>query len=309
MRGVVSTALEPFLAEANKTISEAKKNGVPFTPEAVRQGINALAVYLPQGPALDFVADRVLCASGRDIAVRVYCPTVDEPLPVVIHYHGGGHMCGSVELYDPICRKVSALGHCIVIAVEYRLAPEHPYPAGIEDCEYVLAHYLDCLAGLNHNGAIYIMGDSGGGAICTTLSMRSQSDSQLKIDKQILIYPSVDYCGEHESLRENGSGFLLERSKIDWYFEQYFQGFSDVKAASPLHGKITAALPDTLIFTAGCDPLRDEGIAYAEALREAGCQVQHHQFDDMIHAYMLLDSMVSEQCDQTYQMIAEFIQR
>ncbi len=307
MRGVISEKLVPFLAQANEALALSKKQGIPLSPALVRGNLDKLAPLIGQGPELSFVENRELMVDDRIIAVRVYSPEPLEALPVVIHYHGGGHICGSVALYDPICRKVAEQSRCIVISVEYRLAPEHPYPAGIEDCRDVLANYQACLAGLKFSKAIYIMGDSAGGAICTTLAMFSQQDSRLKIDKQILIYPSVDYTCQHPSFTENGTGFLLEQDKVHWYFKQYFQANENIKTVSPLHGKISHTLPETLIITAGCDPLRDEGLAYAKALQAAEVPVHHHQFDGLTHAYMLLDSLVVEECQQTYQMIADFV--
>jgi len=309
MRGIISEKLAPFISQANEALAQAKAEGMKFSPELIRSNINKLAPMIGDGPELTFVEDRSFTVDVRVIPVRVYSPAPEQALPVVIHYHGGGHMCGNVELYDPICRKVAAQGQCIVISVEYRLAPEHPYPAGIEDCQYVLAHYQQCLVDLKYSDAIYIMGDSAGGAICTTLAMNSQTDANLKIDKQILVYPSVDYHGGHASLTENGSGYLLELDKIYWYFQQYFQGYKDFKSASPLYGKMSCLLPDTLIITVGCDPLRDEGLAYATAVKNAGVRIQHHHFDDLPHAYMLLDSLVADECQQTYQMIVDFIKK
>jgi acetyl esterase len=307
MRGIVTEKLTPFLAQVNEAIAESKKQGIPFSTELVRANLDKLSTFIGQGPELTFVEDRGFKTDGRVIPVRVYSPSPNEVLPVVIHYHGGGHVCGSVALYDPICRKVAQQSHCIVISVEYRLAPEYPYPAGIDDCGYVLANYQECLEGLKFTPQVYIMGDSAGGAICTTLAMLSQQDASLKIDKQILIYPSVDYTGQQASFTDNGYGFLLEQDKIKWYFNQYFQHNEDPKTVSPLLGKMSQALPETLLITAGCDPLRDEGLAYVKALQGVGVLVQHYQFDALVHAYMLLDALVEEECLQTYNMISDFI--
>jgi acetyl esterase len=307
MRGLISEKLAGFLEQANEGLAESKRQGVKFSPALVRGNLTKLAPLMGKGPLLNFVEDRMFSLENRSIFVRVYSPEPEQSLPVVIHYHGGGHMCGSVELYDPICRKVAQQGNCIVISVEYRLAPEEPYPAGIDDCRYVLGNYQNCLSGLKFSKALYIMGDSAGGAICTTLAMLSQQDKRLRIDKQILIYPSVDYTCQQPSFTENGTGFLLEQDKIHWYFKQYFQNDENLKLASPLHGEISSTLPETLIITAGCDPLRDEGLAYAKALKSVGVSVRHHQFNGLTHAYMLLDALIEDECQQTYQLIADFI--
>ncbi|UJF22907.1 alpha/beta hydrolase [Shewanella sp. OMA3-2] len=309
MRGIVSPKLTDFLAVANNNIALAKQNNVQFTPSILRENLNKLGGLMSDSPSVNYVADKVFTLIDRTIAARVYSPAPDKPLPVLVHFHGGGHMCGSVALYDPICRHLASIAHCVVISVEYRLAPEYPYPAGLNDCEHALIHYAQLLDDVNHQDSVTIIGDSAGGAICTSLSMKSLTDKRLHIDQQILIYPSVDYTLTSPSLDSNGSGFLLETSRIKWYFEQYFQSTdSDIlKQASPLYGAINANLPKTLIFTAGCDPLRYEGFAYANALSTAGVEVEHHSFDGMIHAYMLLHDLVKEECITTYQHIAEFM--
>jgi acetyl esterase/lipase len=229
-------------------------------------------------------------------------------------------MCGSVDLYDPISRKLALATHAIVICADYRLAPEHPYPAGLDDCQQVLERYQSLLTGMKYSDELYIAGDSAGGAICTSLVMNNSinevTSDLVRIDKQILVYPSVDYTMVSASIDENGQGFLLEKDKVQWYFEQYFQigrldqdEVAQAKAvkASPLLGQFSANMPTTLVITAGCDPLRDEGIAYANSLEEVGVSVEQHSFDGMTHAYMLLNDLVSDECEQTYQLIGQFV--
>ncbi|WP_394205755.1 alpha/beta hydrolase [Shewanella waksmanii] len=312
MRGIVSPKLHEFLATVNQTIAEAKAQNIQYTPEQVRANLDKLAAFLNNKPALPLVEDRdFTLPNGSKLPARIYSPNPDIPLPVVMHFHGGGHMCGSVELYDPISRQLAATAQCVVICVEYRLAPEHPYPAGVEDCQYALINYQGVLSGIRHDGSISIMGDSAGGAICTTLAMKRVNNPDIRIDKQILIYPSVDYTMASPSYDDNGEGFLLEKSRVQWYFEQYFGQpltlDSPIKQASALFGPFNRDMPATLVFTAGCDPLRDEGIAYVDAMQRAEAKVEHVHFDDMIHAYMLLQDLVSEECQATYQRIGRFL--
>ncbi|MBB1438025.1 alpha/beta hydrolase [Shewanella sp. SG41-4] len=309
MRGTVSPKLTDFLALANSNIALAKQNNVQFTPTILRESLHKLGALMSDSLAVSYIADKMLTLPDRTISVRIYSPAPDKPLPVLLHFHGGGHMCGSVALYDPICRHLASAAQCVVISVEYRLAPEYPYPAGIDDCEQVLIRYAELLGDVNHQHYVTIIGDSAGGAICTSLSMKSLTDKRINIDQQILIYPSVDYTLNSPSLDSNGTGFLLETTRIKWYFEQYFQStdVDVIKQASPLFGAMSVKLPKTLIFTAGCDPLRDEGIAYAKALTAAGVDVEHHSFDGMIHAYMLLHDVVKDECMATYQHIAKFM--
>ena len=309
MRGVISPKLSEFIEQVNITAAQAKENGVVMTPSLVRENLDKLSVFIGEGPDLALVNDYIFTTQSHDIPVRVYSPAPTENLPVVIHYHGGGHMCGSVDLYDAISRKIARAGHCIVIAVEYRLAPEFPYPAGVDDCQYVLENYQQSLTGVCFNKQLIIVGDSAGGAICTTLASKNITNAQVNIDKQVLIYPSVDYTLTLPSVTENGTGFLLEKAKVDWYFDSYFQHNEPRKSVSPLFMPVASTMPETLIFNAGCDPLRDEAIAYEAALKQAGVKVRRYSFDGMIHAYMLLDSMVASECQQTYEMIGEFIRR
>ncbi|PKI14074.1 alpha/beta hydrolase [Colwellia sp. 12G3] len=316
MRGIISPKLAPFLDQANNAIAEAKATGLGFSSEVIRQGLDNLAPLIGSGPNVDIVKNSYLATPSHNIPVRIYNPASNDVLPVLLHFHGGGHMCGSLELYDPISRKLALAAQAIVICVDYRLAPEHPYPAGLDDCQQLLLHYKTLIFDMKHSDELFIAGDSAGGALCTSLVMNNQHNESVKIAKQILIYPSVDYTMSSSSIKENGQGFLLETDKICWYFEQYFQLSDSVDSetaqakiarASPLLGEFTNNMPATLVITAGCDPLRDEGLEYTKSLTEVGVEVEHHAFDGMTHAYMLLDELVSEECLATYRLISEFI--
>ncbi|GAW95668.1 MULTISPECIES: alpha/beta hydrolase [Colwellia] len=319
MRGIISAKLVPFLEKANKAMAEAKARakakGQSFSVDLVRQNLDNLAPLIGSGPHMSIVKNSYLATPSHNIPVRIYNPAPNDTLPVLLHFHGGGHMCGSVDLYDPISRKLALAAQAIVICVDYRLAPEYPYPAGLDDCQQVLMHYQSLLFDMKHSDELYIAGDSAGGAICTSLVMSNQHNesviASVKIAKQILIYPSVDYTMSSASIDENGQGFLLEKDKIHWYFQQYFHANSldqaRMQQASPLLGNFSANMPSTLVITAGCDPLRDEGLAYAKSLKEVGVEVEQHSFDGMTHAYMLLDELVSEECQQTYRLISEFV--
>ena len=324
MRGIISPKLVPFLEQANIAIAAAKATGQGFSVELVRQSLGNLSALIGSGPHMSVIKDTFLETPSHNIPIRIYNPAPNDVLPVLLHFHGGGHMCGNADLYDPISRKLALVTQSIVICADYRLAPEHPYPVGLEDCQQVLLHYRSLLAEMKYSDELYIAGDSAGGAICTSLVMNNldsdltdkETNRPVNITKQILIYPSVDYTMVSASIDENGQGFLLEKDKMHWYFEQYFQVSSldqseDAQAkiaqASPLLGRFSANMPTTLIITAGCDPLRDEGLAYAKSLEGVGVSVEHHSFDGMIHAYMLLNELVAEECQQTYQLIGKFV--
>ncbi len=316
MRGIISKKLVDFIEQVNLAAVQATKDSVQLTPALVRANLDKLSAFIGEGPGLAYVSDKKFVTEqyltlNHSISARIYSPAPKESLPVLLHFHGGGHMCGSIELYDAISRKIAKAGHCIVIAVEYRLAPEYPYPAGIDDCQFALENYQQVLNDINYRQEVIIAGDSAGGAICTTLSSKNLTNDTVNITKQILIYPSVDYSMSFSSFAENGTGFLLEREKVIWYFNQYFQGkYLDEQArkqVSPLYMAMNKSMPKTLVFTAGCDPLRDEGLAYIKALQELSINVEHHHFEGLIHAYMLLDSLVVSECEQTYKAIGEFV--
>ncbi len=312
MRGIISPKLVHFLEQANSAIAAARATGQGFSAELVRQGLDNLAPLIGSGPNMSIVKNSYLATASHNIPVRIYNPAPNDYLPVLLHFHGGGHMCGSVDLYDAISRKLALAAKAIVICIDYRLAPEHPYPAGLDDCQKLLEQYQILLFDMKHSDELFIAGDSAGGAICTSLVMNNQHNDLVTIDKQILIYPSVDYTMSSASMDENGQGFLLEKDKVHWYFQQYFQvdELSGVRAkqASPLFGDFSANMPTTLVITAGCDPLRDEGIAYVKALSKVDVSVQHHSFSGMTHAYMLLNELVQEECLTTYQLISDFVQ-
>ncbi|WP_371187106.1 alpha/beta hydrolase [Thalassotalea maritima] len=310
MRGQVSDKLKPLLEQVNQAVAEMKAQNIPFDVATTRTNLDNLAAFMNDSPEIELVVERQFTNGEQIIPARVYHPQPSKPLPVLLHFHGGGHMCGSIELYDPVSRQLAKYCNMIVIAIDYRLAPEHPYPAGIEDSMFALKHYQQVLEGLLYQPKVSIIGDSAGGAICTTLAHRCQSAAEVTIDKQVLIYPSVDYTMSQPSIEENGDGFLLQKEKIAWYFQQYFNGEADtqlLRAASPLLQSFSKQLPATLVITAGCDPLRDEGEAYYQMLRRAGVEAQHHQLPDMIHAYMLLHELVANECHETYVKIAEFL--
>lgn len=320
MRGSVSVNLIPLLKQVNASIEQAKASGAAFEPNVIRQNLENLSAYMMPGPEVALIKNTFFTIGEHNIAVRIYHPNPAQALPVLLHFHGGGHMCGSPDLYDPISRELAIASNAIVLCIDYRLAPEHPYPCGLNDCQYLLENYQALLDGYRFNDQLYIAGDSAGGAICTSLVMNNIDQPHIKIDKQILLYPSVDYTMSCPSITENGHGFLLEEDKIRWYFQQYFNLENQhvtvdaatnapelPKQASPLFAAFDRRMPKTLVITSGCDPLRDEGALYADKAKQAGVEVEHYQFDELIHAYMLLSKLIPEQYHQTYMIIKKFI--
>jgi acetyl esterase/lipase len=161
--------------------------------------------------------------------------------------------------------------------------------------------------GRRYQRRLALAGDSGGGTFAATLSALAQNDQRLPVEKQVLIYPSLDYTLNHPSVTENGQGYLLEAERIAWYFEHYFQHGEDRRGASPLFMPVSNRLPETLVISAEYCPLRDEALAYVQRLNDTGVPCRHCHFDDMIHAYLNLESLAPDACAATYREIAAFL--
>ncbi|GAA5233142.1 alpha/beta hydrolase [Verticiella sediminum] len=300
--------LHDSLARAVRAAEQAPEAGIGYTVTGARDSLAALTqACAAPGPALARVLDGEI--DGRPaVPVRLYDPTPGRELPVCLYLHGGGHMAGSIAVYDPVCRRLAQMADCRVVAVDYRLAPEHPYPCGLEDCARVLAALPAWLAarGCAAPGGITVAGDSGGGALTASLSMLAARRPELAIARQVLVYPSLDYTLAQPSVEENGNGYLLDAERIRWYFDHYFQGGEDRAAVSPLHMP-AAGLPPTLLVTAGFCPLRDEGYAYAGRLRAAGVPCQHLNLPGMVHAFLNLERLVPDACEAVYRAMGAFM--
>jgi acetyl esterase len=306
----VSSKLQPWLINFNQQVAVLVENGFKATATNAREGLANLTKGLVTDiPAMAWVQDDLVYAPQYNVPVRIYHPCPEQALPVIIYYHGGGHMAGSITVYDPICRKLANASQHIVVSVDYRLAPECPYPAGVNDAYAVAKHIWATLDSrqLNYHHQLSIVGDSGGAALVATVSQLAQFDASIEIHKQAMIYPSLDYTMNSTSMEENGVGYLLQKGKIGWYFDNYFQQGENRKQASPLFGEFTAQLPETLLFTAEFCPLRDEGILYCEKVKAAGVAVEHIHFPGMIHTFMNMEDLVKSECNQVYSKIAAFV--
>ncbi|MFD2177237.1 alpha/beta hydrolase [Veronia pacifica] len=320
---ILEPALKSWLDQFNEALNALKVSGFSPTPETARQGLANLTLTLtPDSPEVAKIIDDEVISqfevsfSGMSvqgapsIPIRIYHPSPDTALPVLLYLHGGGHTAGSVTVYDPICRKLAIHTQHIVVSLDYRLAPEYPYPAGLTDC-YQVARGIWPLLEKHKVSAVKslsVAGDSGGGALAASLSQRACNDENLNIDKQILIYPSLDYTMNQPSLIENGTGYLLQTETIAWYFNNYFQHHENREQVSPLWQEIDAGhFPKTLLFTAEFCPLRDEGKAFVDKLEQAGVNIEHHHFDNMIHAFLNMETLTAKACQHVYQQAASFL--
>jgi len=230
-------------------------------------------------------------------------------LPTIVYLHGGGHVAGSVAVFDPLCRKIALATRHVVIAVEYRLAPEHPYPAGMRDAEAVVAGYPSLLMhmGLRYQPILTLAGDSAGGTMAATLAHHLQGMAGKALRGLVLLYPSLDYTLNQPSVEALASGYLLEKKGIEWCLDQYFRNHEDRTAASPLFMPVPGGFPPTLIISAEFCPLRDEALQYAQGLKKCSVEVRHVHFGDMIHTFLNMETLIPERCREVYQTMADFL--
>lgn len=276
-----------------------------------RESLAALSyLYMTDFDKTMLSYDDVIMNGAYPVPIRIYIPNLNEKLPVGIFMHGGGHMSGSISVYNGVTRKLAKETNHIIVSIEYRLAPEFPYPFGIEDCKAVIRGLSEMLKArkINYkNNGLSILGDSAGGAICASMCMDKEFVAIHQIKKQVLIYPSVDYTGTSPSLDKFAEGYLLEKAKMQFYFANYFQNNEDPKKVSPLYGEFYANMPTTLVITAAYDPLCAEGIAYYNNLVNVGAQGELLSIEGVTHAYLLLEDLCKEECAKTYQEIDKFL--
>ena len=304
--------LRAWLDQLNPMVAEQKARGVEATPRMVRDSLAGLTTtFVTKAPELPLIRDLQAETAEGLVQVRLYHPQPDTARPVMVFFHGGGHMAGSVAVYDPIARKLAEATGLLVLSVDYRLAPETPYPGGLNDCLNVTRQVWALLEqeGVRFERQLALAGDSGGATYAATVSQQLAGSRDLNLTHQVLIYPSLDYVMDHPSITGHGEGYLLEEPRIRWYFDHYFANGEDRQAASPLHMPVPDGMPATLVITAGYCPLHDEGVAYAHKLEGAGVECQLEDYADMIHAYLNLEDLVPEACSDTYGFIGDFCRR
>ena len=283
----------------------------PPLPE-LRQQLRTMVTLMDEpAPPLPRVEDVRIPGPAGEIPARVYAPSVGAALPVVAYFHGGGWVQGDLETHHGLCARLAKHGGVLVVAVDYRLAPEHKFPAAVEDClaayRWLRAHGRDVGA---DPGRVAVAGDSAGGNLSAVVSQLAASGGTPVPTCQVLIYPAVDFSTETDSHREMVDGHVIPRDRIMWYGEQYLRSEAD-KAdlrASPLRAASLAGQPPALIVTAGFDPLRDEGRAYGDRLREAGVDVVYREYPGQIHAFVSLTKAIPQGLACTLE-VAEYLRK
>jgi acetyl esterase len=265
-----------------------------LSPEGARQFTKEM---FPDPEEPEPVGDVMeLSITSEGIPIRVYVPEGQGPYPTLVYYHGGGWVVGDLDTHDETCRVLTNEADCMVVSVDYRLAPEHTFPTPLEDCyaafEWVFDNAVTMQVDTNN---VFVGGDSAGGNLAAAVAQYARDTGGPEIARQLLIYPVTDHNFETPSYKENGDGGMISEKDMRWFWDHYLDSDMDAKNpyASPLQAQSLENLPPATIATCGLDPLRDEGSAYAEQLRVAGVSVEHHNYDDCIHgiAQMLTGPM------------------
>lgn len=255
--------------------------------------------------------DIVFCLGDRDIKARVFYYHNNHK--AIIFIHGGGWVMGSVESYTNTCMELSKKTKRMVIAIDYRLAPEYPYPNGFNDCYDVVKLIMDNLETLGlKEEDICLMGDSAGGNLVAAISLKSKYTKDFKINKQILLYPALqsDYSNhtKFKSVIENGKDYILTQKQLQEYMALYVSTSKDLESpyVSPLKAKTLFFQPDTLLITSDLDPLRDEGKYYAKRLRRYFNRVKYYNFKEAMHGF-LSQPIQKKHTMKAYNKIIEFL--
>ena len=280
----------PLDPQAQAVIDAVNDLGLPalweVTPEQAR--INAASRPRPVGPEVAAVADRSIPGPDGDVPVRIYTPEGTGPFPILVWYHGGGWVIGDLESADPTARHLCKGAGCVVVSVDYRLAPETKFPGPAEDCYAATVWSVNNAASLNADASrLAVGGDSAGGNLAAGISLMAADRGGPAIAHQLLVYPVTERNYDTPSYSQNAEGFLLARDAMIWYWDAYLADEADASNpyAAPMNAESLAGQPPALVITAEFDPLRDEGEAYGRRLQEAGVDTTISRYDGMIHGF------------------------
>ena len=291
----------PLDPQAQKVVDAlAALNLKPFrdsSPAEARESMRSRTAALGPFEEVPAVADPRVPVTGGEITVRVYKPAGMGPHPVLVFYHGGGWVIGDLYTHDGICRSIVNAAGCAVASVDYRLAPEFKYPVPVEDSYAGLLWVVANATRLGLDSArIAVGGDSAGGNLAAVMALLARDRRGPRLLLQILVYPVTNHDFGTASYRENGTGFVLTTDDMRWFWRHYLSREEQGRemTASPIRAKSLADLPPALVITAGCDPLRDEGDAYAARLRDAGVAVTLTPYPGMFHGFLRMTRILDQ---------------
>jgi len=293
-------ALDP---QAREVIDLVIKSGRPayhtLSPKDARQLFRETRpASTPTPPEIGAIRNITADGPGGPIPLRVYRPagaTAGTPLPALVYFHGGGWVIGDLDTHDVQCRQLTAEAGITVVAVDYRLAPEHKFPAAVDDAwaatRWVAEHGSELGVDARR---LAVAGDSAGGNLAAVVALLARDAGAPAIALQVLVYPVTDIGAETRSYRDFADGYLLTRESMRWFTNHYVKSPSEAQdwRVSPLRAASLAGLPPALVITAGFDPLRDEGAAYAARLVDAGGRVDYVSYGGMIHGFMPMGRLI-----------------
>ena len=291
----------PVHPQIQKALDALAEAGLPaiedLTPEAARAQMSAMARARGGAPKpIRAVEDRTIPGPARPIPIRVYRPLADRPVGAMLYFHGGGHVIGDLDTHDTICRNLTAGSDAVVVSVDYRMGPEHRFPAAVDDSWAALAWLHGARDELGVGaGRIAVAGDSAGGNLAAVVALMARDAGGPEIAYQALVYPVGDYRFTGASYAAYGQGYgVLTAKTMEWFRDHYLAAPADAEdwRASPQLAKDFGGLPPALVITAECDVLHDDGAAYARALIAAGVATEYREFPGMIHAFFGMTPVV-----------------
>ncbi len=282
-----------------KTMLETLSGGGEVDPFSlphtlVREGFAAMS-GLGEGPELSRVEMQELDGPAGKISVRVYTPAGEDPKPGLVYFHGGGFVVCDLDSHDATCRELAAGADCVVVSVDYRLAPEAKFPAAPEDC-YAATQWVSFEAkrlGIDP-ARLAVAGDSAGGNLAAVVAMMCRDRGSPALIHQLLIYPVTDHRFDTPSYKDNGSGYFLTENLMRWFWHHYLESEADGDdpLASPLRADDLSRLPSATVLTAEFDPLRDEGFAYSKRLEAAGVATTYTNYPGVFHGFFGMTAQI-----------------
>lgn len=270
-----------------------------MTPGELRASRQAQADVMAElaGPVQPVarVEDRTIPGPKQPIPVRVYWPQTGNNLPGLVYYHGGGWVFGTLDSIDRTMRALANASGCVVISVDYRLAPEHKFPAAVEDADAALRYVAEHAEEFGIDPQrVALGGDSAGGNLAAVVCMMARDRGGPKVAFQVMVYPVTDYDDQRPSSHEFADGYLLTKNLMDYFWGHYLARPEEGQnpQASPIKAKSLAGLPPAMVLTAECDPIRDQGEAYARRLKDAGVPVELKRYEGAIHAFFNMAGVI-----------------